>query len=521
MKKSFSAFGLMLFSAVAFGQSYHITDFLPDSLKTWRVYGTVSSSLSGTDRDNVTEKTGVSETKEYSDESSIGITPTVYFNYWQVTPRRELSVYSSTRGSLSKNFESTHSEDILSNANGDYDITRKNLNGQIYGLTSWTEYLFCRNRLGLSLEAYFSLNKTKQNTITTDRDQHSSTDYLVKYDSEYFSSSSNYRLSPGIVFGRIYDGDYAAKAEEIIDELWKQNLLQRDLTGAEFKEFSRRIMNRTAAYHYDSRIKNIEALRDIIGYLESIGALEALDVASFVTINDVYLFSPARNTRSFGTQFYVRSDFGYSPYTDEDNSEDWYRTWYANDGVFEHDSLTSNYKRFTNEKYRNQNHTYGYEIGFNWYFVKSWHLWYSYGAYFSHSFTPRRYTYKYKREIEDILNDTTYIDYESTDRAFGKYRNDEISIFAKVNYQFNSRSYLSIPLHIEYISSRERVESVTDYIRYATRGWIEPEFTYFLTPKWSLTASCGIEYYRSRYSLDKRTLKNTNGSGSFSMTYYW
>jgi hypothetical protein len=95
-----------------------------------------------------------------------------------------------------------------------------------------------------------------------------------------------------------------------------------------------------SAYHYDSRIKNIEALQDIIGYLETIGVLKSLDIASFVTINDVYLFSPARNERIFGTQFYVRSDFGYYPYTYERNYEYWYRTWYANGGVFPHDSLT-------------------------------------------------------------------------------------------------------------------------------------------------------------------------------------
>ncbi len=375
--------------------------------------------------------------------------------------------------------------------------------------------------MGLSLDTYFSLSKSKENSIETDRNQYSSTDNLNKYDSENISSSSNFRLSPGIVFGRVYGGDYAAKAEEIIDELQKQNLLTRDLTLAEFQEFSRRIMNRVSAYHYDSRIKNIEALQDIIGYLETIGVLKSLDIASFVTINDVYLFSPARNERIFGTQFYVRSDFGYYPYTYERNYEYWYRTWYANGGVFPHDSLTSNYKRFINIEERSPSHPAGYEIGFNRYVIKSWHLWYNYGAYFSHSFTPERFTRKSEVEREDILNDTSYVENEYTVRAFTKSRSDELSIYATFNYQFNSRSYLSIPLYIEYMSSRDRVESVTDYIRYATRGSIEPEFTYFLTPKWSLTASCGIEYYRYRYSLDKRTVNNTYGTGSFSMTYYW
>ncbi|MFA7711762.1 MAG: hypothetical protein WCY30_11710, partial [Candidatus Neomarinimicrobiota bacterium] len=277
MQKRFSLFGLLFFGAVAFGQNYHITDFIPDSLKTWQIYGTVSTSLSGTDRDDLTEKTGVSETKDYSDESTVGITPTVYYRYWRITPRRELGVYSNIRGNISKDYAGTHSEDILSKTIGDDDRTEKILEGRIYGLASWTEYLFCRNRLGLSLEAYISLNKTKRHIVNTDEYQNSYTDRIIKEDTDRLYSYQNYRLSPGVVFGRIYNGDYAAKAEEIIDELQKQNLLTRDLTSAEFNEFSRRIMNRTAAYHYDSRIKNIEALQDIISYLKSIGVLKELD----------------------------------------------------------------------------------------------------------------------------------------------------------------------------------------------------------------------------------------------------
>lgn|GEM_PF-886049 len=521
MKKYFFGFGWLLFGAIAFGQNYHITDFIPDSLKTWQIYGTVISSLSRTDRDDIWEKTGISETTDYSDKSTVGITPTVYFRYWQVTPRRELSVYSYLRGSYSQSTEDRDSEDDLSKIANVSEATGKVLEGQIYGSASWTEYLLCRNRLGLSLEAYLSLNKTKQNSNTTNQDQHSYTDRIYKDDSENLSSSPSFRLSPGMVFGRIYKGDYAAKAEEIINELQKQNLLTRDLTSAEFKEFSRRIMNRTAAYHYDSRIKNIEALQDIIGYLESIGVLKELDIASFVTVNDVYLFSPARNTRRFGTQFYIRSDLNYSPLTTEDNSDFWYRGWYVDNGVFEHDSLTSNYKRFTNEENHNQYHSSGYKIGFNQYIVKSWHLWYKYGAYFSHSFTPARSTYKYKQETEDILNDTTYVNYESTDRAFTKNRTDQISVFATFNYQFNSRSYFSVPLNINYSASHERVESVPNYITYHLSSSIEAQLTYYLTPKWSLTATCGIDYYRYRYSLDKNTLDNTFGSFGLSMTYYW
>jgi len=506
---------------VAFGQNYHITDFLPDSLQTWQVYGTVSSSLSGTDNEDETKNPGVSESTQETERSGIGFAPIVYFKYWQVTPRRELSVYSYVRGSHSQSKKDNKDEDDLAESIATTDETSQNLEGRIYGLASWTEYLFCQNRLGLALEANFSLTKTKQNSNTTSEEQSSSTDFISKDDDDDLYTSPNIRLSPGVVYGRIYNGNYAAKAEEIIDELQKQNLLTRDLTAAEFQEFSQRILNRTTAYHYDSRLKNIEALQDIIGYLKSVGVLKELDIASFVTINDVYLFSPARNTRSFGTQFYIRSDLSYSPYTSEKNSEYWYRQWNVNNGVFEHDSLTSNYKYFTNEETHNQYHSSGYEIGFNRYIVKSWHLWYNYGAYFNHTFTPTRYTYKYKREIEDILDDTTYVYPDYTDRSFNRNRNDEISVFATFNYQFSSRSYLSVPLNIYYKASRQRLASAYNNITYYTSGSIEAQFTYYLTPKWSLTSSCGIDHYRYRYSLDKRTVKNTGGSLDFSMTYYW
>jgi len=506
---------------VAFGQNYHITDFLPDSLQTWQVYGTVSSSLSSADNDDETKNPGVSELTQETESSGIGIIPRVYLKYWRVTPRRELSVYSFMRGSYSKSKENIDNEYYLAESIATTDETSQNLEGRIYGLVSWTEYLFYQNRLGLSLESYFSLTKTKQNSNTTSQEQYLATDIIHKDDNDNISSSPTIRLSPGVVYGRIYNGNYAAKAEEIINELQKQNLLTRDLTETEFQEFSQRILNRITAYHYDSRLKNIEALQDIIGYLEAIGVLKTLDIASFVTINDVYLFSPERNTRSFGTQFYIRSDLSYSPYTSEKSSEYWYRQWYVDNGVFEHDSLTSNYKYFTNEENHHQYHSSGYEIGFNRYIVKSWHLWYNYGAYFNHTFTPTRYTYKYKREIEDILDDTTYVHSDHTDRTFDRNRSDEISIFATVNYQFNSRSYLSVPLNIYYTASRQRVDSVNNNITYYANSSVNVQFTYYLTPKWSLTSSCGIDHYRYRYSLDKRTVKNTNGSFSLSMTYYW
>jgi len=47
------------------------------------------------------------------------------------------------------------------------------------------------------------------------------------------------------------------------------------------------------------------------------------------------------------------------------------------------------------------------------------------------------------------------------------------------------------------------------------------EFTYYLTPKWSLTSSGQIIHSYYRYSLDKQTNRSTYGTLRFSMTYYW
>lgn len=509
MKKYSAGFGLILLVSIGFAQTYHITDFIPDSLKTWQVYGTLSSSLSGDDSEAERKDIGTSEYTDEDKNSTISLTPTVYYKYIWLTPNQEFSINSNIQGL----YERSNNRSDQNNFNLGFsidDVTNKYIDGRFQGIIEYTRYLFCQNRLGVSVGTNFNLNENNRKTTEIEKIQSSITDHWDKNNSESHHSHHSVSLYPGIVYGRIYNGNYAAKAEEILTELKKQSLLQRDLTVAEFQEFSHLIMNHVAAYHYDSRIKNIETLTDIIDYLESIGVLKELDIASFVTINDIYLFSPARKIRNFGKQFYLKSGLRYSPDVYNYEDENWYRSWYADNGIFYHDSLLENYRTVTSQKNRVLSHSYWYKIGFEHYQVKSWHLWYNYGAYFDHSFSPQRYTEKLKTERIDI-----------TSRSFNRSRSDEVAAFAGFNYQFTSRSVLSLPVSITYSRDRTHWNSGSKNIVYFTGVTMGAEFTYYLTPKWSLTSSGQIIHSYYRYSLDKQTNRSTYGTLRFSMTYYW
>ncbi|HPC36229.1 MAG TPA: hypothetical protein PLO79_06350 [Candidatus Marinimicrobia bacterium] len=521
MKKFFAGFGLILLASIGFAQNYHITDFIPDSLKTWQVYGTLNSSLSGDDSENERKVIGSAEYKDEDKNSSKSLTPTVFYKYMWLTPNQEFSINSNISVIYEQSNNRSDQNDILNSTVYVNDVTNKNIDGTFQGIIEYTRYLFYQNRLGVSIGTNFNLNENNHKTKNLGKHQFSNNDYWEKYNNDRQRSSQSVSLYPGIVYGRIYNGNYAAKAEEILTELKKQNLIARDLTVAEFQEFSQLIMNHVAAYHYDSRIKNIEALTDIMSYLESIGVLKELDIASFVTINDIYLFSPARKIRNFGTQFYLQSGLIYSPYVDNYEKDNWYRRWYADNGVFYHDSLLENHRSVTSDKNRVLSHSYWYEIGFERYLVKSWHLWYNYGAYFDHSFSPQRRTKKLKVEYIDILNDTSYVGTDVTSRSFNRSRSNEIAAFAGFNYQFNSRSVVSLPVSVAYSRDRIHWSSGSKSIIYRTNASIGVEFTYYLTPKWSLTTSGRIGHNHYRYSLTKQTNRDTNGTLSFSMTYYW
>jgi len=161
MKKYSAGFGLILLVSIGFAQTYHITDFIPDSLKTWQVYGTLSSSLSGDDSEAERKDIGTSEYTDEDKNSTISLTPTVYYKYIWLTPNQEFSINSNIQGL----YERSNNRSDQNNFNLGFsidDVTNKYIDGRFQGIIEHTRYLFCQNRLGVSVGTNFNLNENNR-----------------------------------------------------------------------------------------------------------------------------------------------------------------------------------------------------------------------------------------------------------------------------------------------------------------------------------------------------------------------
>jgi len=315
----------MLFVTTCIAQNYHITDFLPDSLKTWQIYGTLNTNV-GNSSENYEYDLEKKDTE--SSNLSTELDPGLEFRYKTITRRREWSFspnflprfdIANSTSEMTKDQDTiwnTHSSD---NSNTSQEYT---FNNQF----ELTEYVY--KKLGVSLEGDIQMTHQsgKRETDITDEHGGISQGRSDIFDHNHNNSEINdicIDLCPGISYGRIYDGNYAAKAEELLIELRRMNCLKQELTPVEFHSLSQRILKHTEKYHYDSRIRRIEALQDIITYLSSIGVIAENEIPTILTINDIYTYAPFNfYTRAFGTKFYFKTRTGknYSKSDSESHS---------------------------------------------------------------------------------------------------------------------------------------------------------------------------------------------------------
>jgi len=536
----------MLIAITGIAQNYHITDFLPDSLKTWQIYGTLNTNIGNNTSDNNYDLE--KKDTEYSNLDA-RLNPGVTFQYKTITRRREWSFLSNFSPEFIKEnsiTESTMDRDTVWRTNSsDYSDTRQEYN--FSNQFDLTEYVF--KKLGVTIESDIQMTHTFSKTETDITDKyggisHGSFDIFEYNHDNYENNNISIELCPGISYGRIYDGNYAAKAEEILIELRRMNCLKRELTPAEFHALAQRILIHTEKYHYDSRIQRIEALQDIIDYLNSIGAITANDTPAILTINDIYLYSPFDTyPRRFGSSIYLKTSFSFDYSETYEESGSKVKTWEfphsdTNDNDVFIDYTSSNrYSKIKKLK------SLGYSVGINYFKIKSWHFWYDATLDFTYQFNIyedhiKRYEEKIYHSIPDSV--TLYEDKTKTD---AKNHDDILSASMNLYYQFNSRSIFKIPIKISYRffhgipfnnprinvrrgrsgSTRIIYEYPSDSIlRYhLTTISFQPQLIYRITPKWSINPSLVITVSKRRDVQEKFSDCITDFELSFSTTYYW
>lgn len=116
-------------------------------------------------------------------------------------------------------------------------------------------------------------------------------------DSKYYSIMSE--LTAG--WGRLHVGEYAATALLIIEVLEENGLLDQDPSYDQMTELTRKIYELRRKHSIDDRLRRIEALQEIIGFLQAEKLIGTLNARQGLLIQDVWDYYP-RNKRMFGTQ---------------------------------------------------------------------------------------------------------------------------------------------------------------------------------------------------------------------------
>jgi hypothetical protein len=123
---------------------------------------------------------------------------------------------------------------------------------------------------------------------------------LADYSSRdyYFSSSVN--ISGAFGLGHLYEGWYAATSMYIINELRSISLLESEPTSQQMRDICALVYQNSLQHAIDNRIRLIESMQAILGYLEQQGILKQ-GFFSALILQDVWNFFP-RTSRRFGSQ---------------------------------------------------------------------------------------------------------------------------------------------------------------------------------------------------------------------------
>ena len=282
----FCAF-VLVGSVLATGSNdFRIEDYIPQKFTDleWQLNGGLSLSGNHTDSDRGDLYGAYLSDKSDSKTRNHGFSLGSQLMYRYETVDRVLKLGGSVSGNFSTydSERSSYSSDSLGlNQSNEYI----NIERYSYRFTV-TPSFETRSYLKADLFAGISGNVSIQHADMP-TDEHSSEDYdRYLYDdyihNRYLTSvedrESNrrdraveLRLTPG--WGRVYEGQYAATALYMIDELKGNGLLERVPSKKEMLELTEIIYQNRMAHEVDHRLAKIDALNAVTAYLTEIGVI--------------------------------------------------------------------------------------------------------------------------------------------------------------------------------------------------------------------------------------------------------
>jgi hypothetical protein len=119
-------------------------------------------------------------------------------------------------------------------------------------------------------------------------------------------------------FGHIYEGWYAATSLYIINEIRSRSLLEAEPSTEQMKALSALVYQNALQHAIDNRIRLVESMQTILGYLEQQGIIRQ-GSSSPLIVQDVWSYFP-RTSRRFGWQVSIGSGFANNWMRSDDSS---------------------------------------------------------------------------------------------------------------------------------------------------------------------------------------------------------
>ncbi|MFP4546912.1 MAG: hypothetical protein ACLFQM_02185 [Fidelibacterota bacterium] len=474
MRKVGMSIIVMFLITNAFGQDYQIQDFKPDSLTTWQLRGYGTFSTTKQKQENTYNE------DVFDKESNLQIRPQLSYNYIKL--RR----YFETRYHISTYLRySTANDEESSDFERDTKIQSYRVIGDFYH----TKYL--DDKIGIigDISTFLNYDKMRQETQNEVNPVHYFTENTQSY--PHFSLS----FQPGVSYGRIYNGQYSAKAMEILEELRKAGELNRELTKNEYIEFSQIVLEEMAEYHYDNRIKKIEALERILGFLQGRGVITDTKVNPVLITEDIYSYNLMGDfiERQFGYRFYGKVLATYSKADGEG-------TQFIKS--FDTDTGTETITKDQKYGYDGKDMEYGLTAGINYGNIFNWNFFYN---------LDFNITYDKANRVDETKVHDKLIGIKDNTESESDYSYFESLLQADIYYQFDSRSFFKLANRVYYTKYGSESKNIDD--EQATESYgidIDPHYIYFITPKFVLDANAFLDY-RKRW--ERRDLGTIDKSG--------
>ncbi len=305
--------------SVAAAPSFSVDSYIPEKFVDfrWRVDG--GTRLNGDRHDVSADPSFMIDLEERSssnDAQSLQLSTDI--EYRHETIPRFLSLAVSLNGNLSHR-NSLNSNilydpsavDYIDFSDGDYKSTGAGilwaadagqyLTGDWFfaaGAELQTNYSESSNETARHDSAFYPPDYSGMVLIQNENDQRDNSS-----DFKYYNVDVNFM--PG--WGRMYEGQYAATALYIIDELQNAGLLRRTPTFDDMQGLTEIIYQYRLSHVIDKRLHKIGALSDVMEYLQSKGIIDDAGSHSSLLVEDVWDYFP-NYYRKFG--FKIRAGAG-------------------------------------------------------------------------------------------------------------------------------------------------------------------------------------------------------------------